>query len=61
MIVARCPRTGVHLREATELESRAWRDQPARLPAFRAAVRVGDVVVDEWTGPGASHVPGRFL
>lgn len=60
-----CPRTGAVLRPATELEAAAYRAQvvphPSGVWAFRRALRVGAVLVDEDTGPGASHVPGRFL
>ncbi|RTL30570.1 MAG: hypothetical protein EKK55_01830 [Rhodocyclaceae bacterium] len=46
------PRTGAHLRVATPAEVAAWLAQPARHPAFRDTVRVGDVLVYEYTGPG---------
>jgi hypothetical protein len=63
--VAVCPRTGLHLRDATDAEAAVYRAQriehPSGAGAFRKAVRVGEVLVDEDTGPGGSHTPGRFL
>lgn len=58
--VAVCPKTGIHLRAATAEETAAYFAQPVRFPgksdAFNAAfldvVRVGDVLVDTYTGPG---------
>lgn len=50
-LVAVDPRTGLHLRPATELESAAYFGRPL-LAAWRDPVRVGEVLVDEDTGPG---------
>lgn len=45
-----CPKTGIHLRTASEEEKRAYLAQPVRCPefpeAFRKPVKVGDVMVD---------------
>ena len=49
--VALDPRTALHLREATEAEKAAFLAQPEH-PSFRKAIRVGDVLVDEYMGPG---------
>jgi hypothetical protein len=49
--VAINPTTGLHLRTATEAEQAAYLSQPG-IPAFRKPVRVGNVLVDEDTGPG---------
>lgn len=59
-MVAIDPVTRLHLREATTEEATAyWANNP---PApFDRPVRVGDVVIDTCTGPGGSHIPGRFL
>lgn len=46
------PKTGLHLRAATDMERDAYLAQPARGPAFRKAFRVGDILVDEYSGPG---------
>lgn len=46
------PSTGLHVRAATTEEIAAYLVQPVRHPAFRKPVRVGDVLVDEYTGPG---------
>lgn len=46
------PRTGLHTRPATTAERDAYLAQPCRGPAFRRPVRVGDVLADEYTGPG---------
>jgi hypothetical protein len=53
-IVAVDPATGLHLhlRAASESEVQAYLAQPCRHSSFRRAVRVGDVLVDEDTGPG---------
>lgn len=50
------PATGHRLRHATPDEVRAWAEQPVRHPAFRQAILVGDVLVDEYAGPGVSHL-----
>lgn len=58
------PQTGQHLRDATPDEIDEYQIvNGARLPNLRGVsmVRVGDVLIDEWHGPGAgSHVPRRF-
>lgn len=55
-MVAIDPSTGLHLRDATDDERAAFENQtiahPSGLWAFRQPVRVGDVLVDEDTGPG---------
>ena len=50
--IASDPHTGVRIRCATPAETLAYVSQPCRHPSFRKAVRVGDVLVDEDTGPG---------
>jgi len=45
------PRTGCHLRDATDSERENYLSQPGR-PSFRRPVTVGSVLVDEYTGPG---------
>jgi hypothetical protein len=67
VMVAIDPRTGCHLREATPEEIAAWENQPVRPvshPAFRftfhKAIKVGDVLVDRDTGPGAWHGGAGF-
>lgn len=49
------PSDGARLRAATVDEIVAYLNQPVRHPSFRAALRVGAVLVDEWTGYG---IPG---
>lgn len=49
--VAIDPRTGLHLRAATDGERAAYEAQPGHV-AFRRPVRVGDVLIHEYTGPG---------
>lgn len=49
--VAIDPATGCHLRDATSAERDAYLAQDLP-PAFRAPVRVGDVLVDEYFGFG---------
>lgn len=49
--VAVCPTTGAHLREATPGERAAYEGQPEASP-FDKPVRVGDVLVTVYTGPG---------
>lgn len=46
------PVTRLALRPATEPEARAYLEQECRHPAFRKPVQVGEVLVDEDTGPG---------
>ena len=60
-MVAVCPRTGRHLREATVGEVEAYDSRNAGKGPFARPVKLGEVLVDEDTGPGRSHVPGRFL
>lgn len=57
------PATGVNVGPATVEESIAYQTQPTTLglTAFRKAIRVGDYLIDEDTGPGRSHTPGRFV
>jgi hypothetical protein len=50
--VAVNPSNGLHLRDATDEERAAYLAQPVRHPAFRKVVRVGDVLIDEYAGPG---------
>lgn len=50
--MAHSPTTGLSLREATAEERAAYLAQPARHPSFRKMIRVGDVLIDEDTGPG---------
>lgn len=50
--VALDPTTGLHLRPATEAEQAAYMNQPCRHTAFRRPVKVGDVLIDQDTGPG---------
>lgn len=49
--VAIDPATGCHLRDATDAERDAYLSQPGPA-AFRKALRVGVVLVDEYAGPG---------
>lgn len=49
--VAIDPTNGLHLRAATDAERNAYLAQPG-LAAFRKSIRVGDVLIDEDTGPG---------
>lgn len=58
--VAIDPRTGLHLRAATDAERDAYLAQPCRCAAFRRPIKVGDVLVDEDTGPGISHAGAGF-
>lgn len=68
--IAVCPRTGIHIRPATDLEIAAYLDQPHGHPlavndpniarAFRRPQRVGDVLVDEDTGPGTWYDGAGF-
>lgn len=51
-MVAIDPHTGRHVREATPEECDAYLRQECRHPSFRKAVRVGDVLIDTYTGPG---------
>jgi hypothetical protein len=65
-LVAIDPATGRHLRPATPAEADTWRDINTSKYGFHgrsrwAAVRVGSVAIDEYTGPGGSHTPGRFV
>ena len=50
------PKTGQHLGPASADERLAYNNQTIQHPsghwAFRKAVRVGDVLIDEDTGPG---------
>lgn len=57
--VAVDPKTGSHLRQATDAERAAYLVQPgpgklgsSRRTAFRKAIRVGDVLIDQHFGPG---------
>lgn len=50
--VAIDPKTGLHLRVATESERAAYLGQVCRAPSFRKPIRIGAVIVDEDTGPG---------
>lgn len=50
--VAIDPSSGLHLRGATDEERATYLAQPGKA-AFRRPVRVGAVLVDEYTGPGA--------
>lgn len=54
-------KTGCYLRSATPEETEAYLSQVVRHASFRKPVQVGNVLVDEDTGPGASYIPGRFL
>lgn len=54
------PATGARLRLATRWEIAAYRAQP-KSPPFDVAMRVGDVTIDTYCGPGGAHIPGRFL
>ena len=56
--VAIDPKTGSHLRPATNAEIAAYLEQPAKHPSFRKMIRVGDVLIDEYTGPGISNQSG---
>lgn len=66
--VAVCPKTGIHLREATAEETAAYFAQPVKFPgksnmfnaAFLKSVRVGDVLVAMYTGPGGWHGGAGF-
>jgi len=61
--VACDPRDGRHLRDATPREiSEYWtlNGHADRRSPFDRNVRVGDVVIVRWTGPGASHAGAGF-
>lgn len=51
-IVAKDPKTGLVVRDATANERDAYLAQPCRHPSFRKMIRVGEMLVDEDTGPG---------
>jgi len=62
VFVAMSPKTGLHLRKATAKERAAYLRENAKRPLTRrGSVLVGKVLIDEDFGPGASHIPGRFL
>ena len=58
--VAIDPATALHLRPATSAEIAAFAAANPRT-AFERPIRVGDVLIDSYMGPGGSHTPGRFL
>ena len=59
--VAISPTTGLHLRPATAREKAAYLRENAKRPLTReGAVKVGRVLIVTYTGPGESHIPGRF-
>lgn len=62
--VAIDPRTGLHLREATAAERRAYEAQriahPSGHPSFRRPIRRGDVLIDEDAGPGVWYGGAGF-
>ena len=58
--VAVDPKTGQHLRDATQDEIFSYIETNPPYP-FDKAVLVDDVLIDLYTGPGRSHTPGRFL
>jgi len=58
--VAIDPATALHLRAATDAEVAAFTAANPRTASERPT-RVGDVLIDSYTGPGGSHTPGRFL
>lgn len=58
--VAVDPKTGCHLREATQDEIFTYLESNPPRP-FDKAVLVDNVLVYPYTGPGGSHTPGRFL
>lgn len=60
------PNTGLHIGPATAAEIAAYLSQPTHLAnlawgCFRKPILVGAVLIDEDTGPGRSHTPGRFV
>lgn len=56
-----CPRTGEHLRDATADEIDEYQIVNAsRHPNRTGLVRVGDVLIAEWHGPGASVARAGF-
>lgn len=57
--VVKCPKTGRHLREATLEERSAYDAQETKAP-FDRPVRVGEVLVDTYTGPGLWHGGAGF-
>lgn len=65
--VAIDPQDGSLLRDATESEIEAYRQgNSGRKGAFASSAfdrpkRVGEVLIDRYTGPGQWHIPGRFL
>ncbi len=65
--VAIDPQTGQHLRRAKPHEVREFRKanmgrkRPFSHHSFDQPVRVGDVLITTYTGPGQWHIPGRFL
>lgn len=61
LFVAIDPATGMHLRDATSEEIRAYYEgNRGTRQAFYRPVRVGDVLVGEDTGPGISHAGAGF-
>ena len=57
--VAVDPATGCHVRDATAEEIAEYNAQPCIHPSFRKALRVGDVMIDDYRGPGVhyGHLP----
>jgi len=60
-LVAICPRTGAHLRDATAQEADAYElgNADKRARCFFEPVRMGEVTIEEYTGPGQNqwHLP----
>lgn len=46
------PNAGLHLWEAIPEEAEVYFKQECRHPAFRRPVKVGDVIIDQYNGPG---------
>jgi hypothetical protein len=59
--MAKDPKDGRHLRKATPAEVAAYKAaQGSRRPAFDEPVRVGDVIIDTYNGPGIWHGGAGF-
>ena len=61
LFIALDPATGAHLRDATVEEIRAYYEgNRGTHRAFYKAIRLGEVLIVEYTGPGASHAGAGF-
>ena len=57
--VAKDPVTGLELRDATDVERDAYLDQPGH-PSCRKPVLVGDMLINENTGPAVWYGGAGF-